>query len=186
MAWSNIKQEMPLLALNEGVWADTYRWVDPEGTLLNEHRCTMLVTFPEQPPYAYHQTNMYTWADGRAATKDFQIRYVEGSKRFAIWDRDVAGWVTEPADDDQNLTTYMKWVRVGGTPEDAGVYYEMINNSACGRYRARVWQQLQDGQVVRRCFINGTKVATDWRAYVDGNPEWDYCMPAAARCRQVS
>jgi hypothetical protein len=184
MAWTNIKKEMPLLALNEGVWADTYRWVDPVGKLLNEHRCTMLVAFPEEPPYAYHQTNMYTWEDGRAKTKDFQIRYVEGSGRFAIWDHDVAGWVTEPKEDDQNLTTYMKWVRVGGEPEDLGVYYEMINNSACGRYRARVWQQLQDGQVVRRCFINGEKIAEDWRPYLNGNPDWDYCKAEQARSQR--
>lgn len=181
MGFSRIKQEMPLLGSQEGVWADTYRWVDAEGRLIDEHRCTMLVTFPEEPPYAYRQTNMYTWPDGRAKTKDFCISYVEGSGRFAIWDRDVAGWVCEPREDDQHLTTLMKWVRLGGGPEDDGVYYEMINNSPCGRYRARVWQQLQQGQVVRRCFINGEKVAGDWRPFVDGNPDWDYCTPEARR-----
>jgi hypothetical protein len=175
MSWTNIKNEMPLLAHNEGVWADTYRWLDAEANKVDEHRCTMLVIFPDGPPYAYHQVNMYTWPDGRATTKEFRIRYVEGSRRFAIWDKDVAGWVTEPADDDENLTTYMKWVRLGGGPEDAGVYYEMINNSACGRYRNRVWQQLQEGKVVRRCLINGEKIAPDWRAYVAGNPAWDFC-----------
>ena len=174
MSWTNIKREMTLLAHNEGVWADTYRWLDAEGNKLDEHRCTMLVIFPEVPPFAYHQVNMYTWPDGRAATKEFRIRYVEGSRRFAIWDEDVAGWVTEPADDDQNLTTFMKWVRLGGKPEDDGVYYEMINNSPCGRYRNRVWQQLQGGRVVRRCLINGERIATDWREFRAGNPAWDY------------
>lgn len=177
MCWTNIRNEMTLLAFNEGVWADTYRWFDADGNKLDEHRCTMLVKFPEAPPYAYHQVNMYTWPDGRAATKDFQVRYVEGSRRFSIWNQDVAGWVVEPEADDQNLTTMMKWVRVGGTPRDAGVYYEMINNSACGRWRNRVWQQMVDGRVVRRCFINGEKVSGDWRPYLSGNPAWDY-VPA--------
>lgn len=189
MSWTNIRNEMTLLAHNEGVWADTYRWVDAEGRLLDEHRCTMLVKFPEQPPYAYHQVNMYTWKDGRAVTKDFQIRYVEGSRKFSIWDQDVAGWVVEPEADDQNLTTLMKWVRVGGSPQDAGVYYEMINNSACGRWRNRVWQQMVDGRVVRRCFINGERVSHDWRGYLAGNPAWDYVpaqLPRSARGASAS
>lgn len=174
MSWTNIRNEMTLLAFNEGVWADTYRWFDAEGNKIDEHRCTMLVIFPETPPYAYHQVNMYSWADGRAVTKDFRIRYVEGSRRFTIWDDDVAGWVTEPDADDQNLTTLMKWVRLGGGPDDAGVYYEMINNSPCGRHRNRVWQQMRGGRVVRRCLINGEKVDADWRKFVDGNPRWDH------------
>jgi hypothetical protein len=181
MSWTNIRNEMTLLAFNEGAWADTYRWFDAEGNKVDEHRCTMLVRFPEAPPYAYHQVNMYTWADGRAVTKDFRIRYVEGSRRFSIWDRDVAGWVTEPDVDDQNLTTMMKWVRVGGGPQDAGVYYEMINNSACGRWRNRVWQQLVEGRVVRRCLINGEKVSGDWRPFLAGNSRWDHCLAQPAR-----
>jgi len=179
--WTNIKNEMTLLAFNEGVWADTYRWVDAEANLLEEHRCTMLVMFPEAPPYAYHQVNMYTWPDGqKKVTKDMKVRYVEGSRQFAIWDKDVAGWVKEPTGyegDDQNLTTYMKWMRIGGGPDDAGVYYEMINNSACGRYRNRVWQQMQDGKVVRRCLINGEKVSISWQEFCEGNPDWDYSQP---------
>jgi len=175
MSWTNIKNEMTLLAHNEGVWADTYRWFDADGNKLDEYRCTMLVIFPDAPPYAYHQVNMYTWADGRAVTKDFRIRYVEGSRKFTIWNEDVAGWVTEPEADDQNLTTLMKWVRLGGGPADTGVYYEMINNSACGRWRNRVWQQMQDGRVVRRCMINGERIATGWRGFIDGNPDWDFC-----------
>jgi hypothetical protein len=63
MAWTNIKNEMTLLAHNEGVLADTYRWFDAESNKIDEHRCTMLVIFPDPPPYAYHQ-----------------IRYVEGSR----------------------------------------------------------------------------------------------------------
>lgn len=175
--WTNIKNEMTLLAYNEGVWADTYIWVDANGNKLDEHRCTMLVMFPEKPPYAYHQVNMYTWKDGRAKTKDLKIRYVEGTGQFAIWDKDVAGWVKEPKGyegDDQNLTTYMKWVRLGGDANEQGVYYEMINNSACGKYRNRVWQHLQDGRVVRRCLINGEKASDDWRPFVAGNAKWDY------------
>lgn len=179
--WTNIKNELTLLAFNEGVWADTYTWVDAEGNRLDQHRCTMLVIFPEQPPFAYHQVNMYTWRDGTAKTKDFKIRYVEGSRQFSIWDKDVAGWVKEPIGDngdDQNLTTLMKWVRLGGSDEDVGVYYEMINNSPCGRYRSRVWQQLQNGKVVRRCFINGEKVSNSWQHYTAGNPAWDYVSAA--------
>lgn len=177
MSWTNIKREMPLLAFNEGVWADTYRWLDSTGRQVDEHRCTMLVMFPADPPYAYRQVNMYTWADGRTVTKDFFIRYVEGSRRFFIWSDEVAGWVAEPEVDDQNLTTLMKWVRISDDERDQGVYYEMINNSACGRFRSRVWQQLQGGRAVRRCIINGEKVSRDWHSYLSGNKEWDYLPP---------
>lgn len=75
----------------------------------------------------------------------------------------------------------MKWVRVGGGPQDAGVYYEMINNSACGRWRNRVWQQLVDGRVARRCLINGEKVSGDWRPFLAGNARWDHCLAQPAR-----
>jgi hypothetical protein len=74
MSWTNIKKEMPLLAHNEGVWADTYRWLDAEANKVDEHRCTMLVMFPDKPPYAYHQVNMYTWGeyDAPKVMKDFE------------------------------------------------------------------------------------------------------------------
>lgn len=153
----NIKKELPVLARNEGVWEGTYRYYNADGDRIDEHKSKLVCRFPTDGPYPYHQTNYYTWPDGRAETRDFPAVYKDGR---IWWDNDlIKGWAAEVKLDDHNRTTMLHWVRTN----DPDMYlYEMIHNSDCGKFRARTWQWFRGGKIVMRTLIDETKVSDSW------------------------
>ena len=74
---SELKRLMPILARNEGVWDGWYRYYDAEGNKIDEHRSRLVCRFFSAGPYPYHQTNHYTWSDGRTEVRDFPATYRE-------------------------------------------------------------------------------------------------------------
>ena len=77
---STIKTDMPRLARHEGVWDGHYRHFDAEGKLVDVHASRLLCRFPKDGPYPYHQTNLYTWDDGKKEVREYQCPYEDGSK----------------------------------------------------------------------------------------------------------
>ena len=157
MAQSEIKEAMPLLASNEGVWEGWYRYFDQNGNKVDEHRSKLVCRFPKDGPVPYHQTNHYTWADGRKEVRDFPAQYRDGR----IWFNNdlIDGWAAEVPLDEHHRTVMLYWVRKG---EPDTYLYEMIQNSDCGRYRQRVWQWIRGGQCVLRTLIDEEKVSDSW------------------------
>lgn len=157
---SEIKQAMPLLARHEGVWDGWYRVFDGEGTKMDEHRSRLVCRFPEQGPYPYHQTNLYTWADGRTETRDFPATFRDGR----IWfDNElITGWAAEVDLDTFRRTVMLYWERQG---EPDLYLYEMIHLSDCGRFRSRTWQWLRNGRIHLRTLIDEEKVSDTWAGY---------------------
>lgn len=157
---TDIKTAMPLLASNEGIWEGWYRYYDAEGRKIDEHRSRLVCRFPADGPYPYHQTNYYTWDDGRQETRDFPATYRDGRVWF---DNElISGWAAEVPLDDAHRTTMLHWVRKG---EPETYLYEMIQNSDCGRYRTRVWQWIRGGQARMRTLIDEHKVSDSWAGY---------------------
>jgi hypothetical protein len=153
---SAIKREMPLLAHNEGVWDGTYRHVDPEGQTVDLHASRLICRFPSAGPYAYHQTNIYTWDTGAREVREYPCRYVEGSKELIFLNELIDGWAKEVAEDPGGRTLMLSWFR----PDMREVvFYEMINLSADGQHRTRVWQWLKDGRLFRRTLIEERRVS---------------------------
>jgi len=68
---SELKELMPVLARHEGVWEGIYRHYDKDGNKTDEHKSRLICRFPTDGPHLYHQTNYYTWDDGRTETRDF-------------------------------------------------------------------------------------------------------------------
>lgn len=157
---TDIKQAMPLLARNEGVWDGHYRYTDAEGNKIDEHRSRLICRFPGDGPHPYHQTNHYTWADGRTEVRDFPATYRDGRVWF---DNElIHGWAAEVALDDHRRTLMLNWTRKG----DPELYlYEMIQLSDCGRYRCRVWQWIRAGRIHMRTLIDEEKVSDSWEGY---------------------
>ncbi len=157
---SEIKLAMPLLARNEGVWDGFYRYTDAQGNKIDEHRSRLVCRFPETGPYPYHQTNHYTWADGRTEARDFPATYRDSRMWF---DNDlIYGWAAEVPLDDFNRTLMLNWTRKG----EADLYlYEMIQMSDCGRYRCRIWQWIKSGRIHMRTLIDEEKVSDSWQGY---------------------
>lgn len=154
----SLKDGMPLLARHEGVWEGHYRYFDAEGNKVDEHKSKLLCRFPDSGPHPYHQTNYYTWADGRTETRDFPANFRNGRLE---WDNDlIKGWAADVPLDENSRTTMLYWVR----KDDPDMYlYEMIHLSDCGNFRSRVWQWIKEGKTLQRTLIDETRTSTDWR-----------------------
>jgi hypothetical protein len=152
-----IKAAMPLLAKHEGVWEGWYRTYDANGKMTDEHRSRLICRFPDSGPYDYHQTNIYTWSDGRVESRDFPANYRDGR---IFWDNElITGWAAEVGLDDFRRTIMLHWVRKG---EPNTYLYEMINTSDCGKKRSRVWQWINAGDIKMRTLIDEVKVSDSW------------------------
>ncbi len=156
-----IREAMPLLARNEGVWEGWYRYYSAEtGKLVDEHRSRLLCRLPTEGPYAgaYHQTNYYFWEDGRRDVRDFPSYYENGR----IWfDNElIVGWAAAMKPDDFDRSTCLNWTRHG---EPDLYLYEMIQLSADGTSRARTWQWFRNDRCFQRTLIDEKFVTADWK-----------------------
>ncbi|MGY0557778.1 MULTISPECIES: hypothetical protein [unclassified Lysobacter] len=154
----DMQRHMPSLARHEGVWDGVYRYYDAEGNKYDEHRSRLICRFTGDEKIPYHQTNQYSWADGKTEVRDFPTRYQFGR---IIFDNElIYGWCAELPEDDHHRSLMLYWERVS----DPGVWlYEMIQLSDCGRYRNRVWHWFRDGKLFQRTLIDEEFVTRDWR-----------------------
>lgn len=154
----SLRDTFPLLARHEGLWEGWYRYLDIDGNQTDAHRARLTCRILDDQPHIYHQTNHYTWDDGRTDIRDFK-GHAEGSR--LILDNDIIkGWSAEVPEDNHGRTMMLHWTRVG----EPGIYlYEMIQLSDCGNHRARVWQWLKDGKTIQRTLIDETRISDDWR-----------------------
>ncbi len=149
-----IREDMPLLARHEGVWEGVYRYYDAAGNKTDEHLSRLVCRFPETGEYPYHQTNHYTWPDGKTEERDFPATYANGR---IWWDNDlIKGWAGSLDLDDLKRTTVLYWQR----QTDPSTYlYEMIQISDCGKFRGRTWHWIKDGKIIQRTLIDEQKVS---------------------------
>jgi len=153
----SIKNEMPVLARHEGIWEGMYRHYDAVGNKIDEHKARLICRFPESGPHRYHQTNIYTWADGRTETTDFIPTFRD--KRVWFDDENINGWAADLDLDSNGRTTVLSWVR----PSDPGLYlYEMIQISDSGKSRARTWHWFRDDKLFQRTLVDEHKISDSW------------------------
>ena len=162
----SIRDEMPLLADNEGVWEGVYRHYDAaSGKLLDQHLSRLICRITDDDRFAYYQTNYYFWPDGRTETREFPAWYENGR---IWWDNDlIKGWAAAMRPDDHQRSTCLNWVRKG----EPDVYlYEMIQNSADRRLRSRCWQWFRDDRCFKRTLIDEAFVTRDWKNWTNSAP----------------
>lgn len=152
-----IRDAMPLLARHEGVWDGVYTYYDAAGRQIDRHRSRLLCRFPEQG-HPYHQTNYYTWDDGRVEIRDFPATYADGR---VWWDNElIKGWAAEVGLDAARRTIMLYWQRQG----DPALYlYEMIQIADDGATRCRTWHWIRKGRLETRTAIEERLVTRDWR-----------------------
>lgn len=156
---TEIRTAMPLLARHEGVWDGTYTYYNAAGEKVDEHASRLFCRIPEGGEHAYHQTNHYTWPDGKKEVRDFPAEYRDGR---IWWDNDlIKGWAAEVGLDEKQRTMMLYWQRQG----DPSLYlYEMIQLSDDGQSRCRTWHWIRDGQLETRTAIQEKLVTRDWRS----------------------
>lgn len=154
-----IREDMPLLARHEGVWDGVYTYYNAAGEKVDEHASRLFCRFPDDGPFPYHQTNHYTWPEGRKEIREFPAEYRD--KRI-WWDNDlIVGWAAEVGLDEYSRTVMLYWQRQG----DPSLYlYEMIQISDDGKSRCRTWHWIRDGKLETRTAIQESLVSKDWRA----------------------
>jgi hypothetical protein len=158
-----IRETMPILVSNEGVWEGWYRYYDAKtGLLTDQHRSRLICRLTEEPGREYHQTNYYFWEDGRTEVREFPAWYEDGRVR---WDNDlIKGWAAEMRPDDFNRSTCLNWTR----KDEPDIYlYEMIQNSDDRKNRARTWQWFRNGICYQRTLIDEVFITPDWRNWSD-------------------
>ncbi|MFM7707749.1 MAG: DUF3598 domain-containing protein [Gammaproteobacteria bacterium] len=156
---TDLAELMPLLAGQAGVWEGTYRYYDADGRLVDEHASRLTCRVAPGDGYDYHQTNLYTWADGRTDTREFRGRWRDD--RLWFDDGPIEGWVAEDRLDPDRRTLLLQWRR---RDEPGTRFYEMIQLDAALRLRSRVWQWIgADGRTRLRTLIDEHKVADDRR-----------------------
>lgn len=143
---------MPGLFAHEGLWDGTYRHMDADGQLIDQHRMRTRCEFPASGAFAYVQHNHLIWPDGREQRLSFG-----GVLRDSLlhWDTDRfrgTGWQTR--DDVIMLTLYRR--------DQPGVRFtEMIQISDDGETRARTWQWFRDGTPFKRTLCDERRVSRD-------------------------
>jgi hypothetical protein len=140
---------MPNMIRHQGEWEGTYRHLDRDGALLDEHRMWTWCEFPDAGPFAYVQHNRLSWDDGRIATYEFGGVYRD-SRLYWHTDRFSGyGWETEEG------TLMLKLDRL----DVPGAYYiEMINIAPDNQTRARTWQWFKDGRPWKRTLCDEWRV----------------------------
>jgi hypothetical protein len=151
---NELRRAMPLLAASEGVWEGQARYFDADGQPIDAHRVRLVCRLPADGPIAYHQTNHYTWDNGRKEIREFPAVFRDGRVWFDT-DR-IHGWLAEVALDERRRTLMLHALR---RDESDTYLYEMIQTSDCGRYRSRVWQWLRHGRTWMRTLVDEQKVA---------------------------
>ncbi|MDT7935079.1 MAG: DUF3598 domain-containing protein [Sphingomonadaceae bacterium] len=156
-----IKDDMPLLARHEGVWDGVYTYYNAAGERVDEHRSRLLCRFPDEgeSPHSYHQTNFYSWDNGKEEVRDFPAEYRD---KRVWWNNDlIVGSAWEVGQDEKNRSVMLYWQRTG----DPSLYlYEMIQIADDGQTRCRTWHWIRNGQLETRTAIQERLVTRDWRA----------------------
>jgi hypothetical protein len=157
MASNPLKKMMPVLARHEGIWEGIYRHYDADGNKIDEHHARLICRMPDTGDVLYHQTNTYTWADGRIESRDFPAEVRDGR---LWWDNDlINGWAADMDLDMDGRTTVLSWKR----PYDPSLYlYEMIQISDDGKNRARTWHWFKDDKLFQRTLVDEHKVSDSW------------------------
>lgn len=145
-----IRDEMPLLARHEGEWEGRYRFVDPEGRVVDEHASRLRCTFPDDGEHAYHQVNEYRWDDGRTEVLHFPATYADGAIHFDTDRMKGHAWEVD------EHCIVLTWVYKA---DPTVSLYELIHLDAAGTHRTRTWHWLRDGVCFQRTLIDERKVA---------------------------
>ena len=155
-----IRNDMPR---HEGVWDGSYTYYNAAGEQIVEHTSRLLCRILDDRPCPYHQTNFYTWPNGRTETRDFPAEYRD---RRVWWNNDlIVGWAAEVALDQNNRTMMLYWERTG----DPSLYlYEMIQIADDGETRCRTWHWIRGGNLETRTAIQERRMSHDWRAIEAG------------------
>ena len=169
-----LKQALPIMAMNEGVWDGMYRRYGPDGALMAAFKSRVVMRYRDDAPadQMYHQTNLYEFPDGKRQVIESYGQF-DGEKLTFGSDRDISGWAADDKTDPNGRTCLLYMDVNSPTPQlEKGTHcYELVQMSECGQYRLRAAQYMKDGKLVMRTLIDEQRVTTDWASKEDWGSE---------------
>ena len=151
-AADSVYEGLPLIALNEGRWDGTYRFMRPDGELLDAHEFRIRVSLSRDNAQAYRQESHYRWADGRKMEVVFEAAYADSR---LSWDNGrINGNLWE-------ISTNPIYLTFGFNQQPGMVCHEMIQITADGQQRGRTWLWYQDGRLDKYTLIDERRVPDD-------------------------
>ena len=148
----SIYDGLPQIALNEGRWDGTYRFVRPDGSLVERYDFKIRVALSRDNQRAYRQDSHYTYPDGSRQAIVFEAAYRD---RRMVWDSErIFGQLWEISED----TIYLVF---GFHALPDTVCHEMIQTRPDGRARGRTWLWYVGGRLDRYTLIDERRVADD-------------------------
>ncbi len=136
----------PVFDRHLGVWEGTYTLMDTRtGEVLDRHRSRLTCKLDGDD---WWQRNEYTWDDGRAETREFGGRFIDGVLTFDT--PRLKGEAVE-ADD---ITIVLRWIY---THEPETSYSEIITLES-DTHRCRTWQHFESGRFAKLTVIDENKV----------------------------
>jgi len=146
---ATVRDGMPLLALNEGVWEGTYRFVTPTGELVDRYDFRIRVVLSDDNARAYRQETHYSWPDGRTEDRVFEAQYDD---RALTWDDGrIAGRMWEI--DDRTL-----YLTFGFASQPELRCFEMLQMGRDGKKRGRSWLWYKDEELYQVVLISERRV----------------------------
>lgn len=150
-----LRAAMPRLARHEGRWLGRYRYVTPAGETIDAHDSELLCTIRDDAAFPYFQTNASIWPDRPRLDMEYPASFDGQAIHFDT--PIIRGHFWEPAGDPTQSTILGQWIWTDPSFVPFAFrdmrMFEMIQLSACGRHRSRVWQWLDEGRLVLRTLI---------------------------------
>lgn len=147
-----IREGLPLVASNEGVWEGTYSFISPKGWINDRYDFRIVLTMSDDNAHAYRQESHYTWADGRTQDLVFEAVYVPETNRLAWDDGRIAGELWELGDNSFYL-------HFGFSAMPGVECYEMVQMFESGAKRGRTWLWYRDGELYQYVLIDERRTA---------------------------
>lgn len=149
---TTFRQNMPLVASNEGEWSGTYTFIAPDGHIDDRYDFRIKLTIGTDNAQAYRQASDYRWPDGRTEARVFDAAYDPTANRL-VWDNGrIAGQLWEIDD-----TTF--YLRFGFADMPGVECHEMVQMFGDGATRGRTWLWYRDGDLFQYVLIDERRTA---------------------------
>jgi hypothetical protein len=148
---SAFRAAMPSILTHEGVWRGTYRHLDANGALIDQHASQVVCEFPQDGPYAYIQHNTFTWADGTVKTAALPGVFRDGRLWWDVATFHGSAWETHAG---------LVLLHLHRKDLPGAWFWEIICRADGAPTRARTWHWFgTDGALIRRTLCDETRVA---------------------------
>jgi len=141
---------MPAMLWHEGIWTGSYRHVDENNVILDEHQSLVVCEFPAEGEAAYRQTSTFQWPDGRRQEQTF-LGHIRG-ERMWFDTHTFAGWAWQTGDDIIMLSLDRK-----DLPGQRFVETILVGDDR--NRRVRTWHWFDQGACYKRTLCTETREA---------------------------